>query len=160
MLTAPRLDPHVPDGWDAWVAHNVDYFRRYDLSITGFIIDGHAPGMGQRGLDAYLQFSSDGIVGQKIPPQGLHRGTLPLIRMQLDLHGNPEAAGRRIARLVRSDLPQFMFVRTILRSPTWHEQTMACAGDAARDKLCFVDPYTFFLLFKTAQRDTDLKGQP
>ena len=105
MLAAPRLDPEVPDGWDAWIAHNREYFRRYDLSITGFIIDGHAPGMGTRGLDGYLQFSPDGIVGQKIPQQGLHRDTMPMIRMRLDLYGSPPDAGRQLAGLVGEELP-------------------------------------------------------
>jgi hypothetical protein len=159
MLTAPRLDPQVADGWAAWTAHNIDYFRRYDLSITGFIIDGHAPGMGQRGLDAYLQFSPDGIAGQKIPPPGLYRDTMPTIRMKLDLHGNPDKAGRHIARLVRPDLPQFMFIRTILRSPTWHKQTMTHARQVAQGKLRFVDPYTFFLLLKVHQRHTLVSEQ-
>ena len=72
MLAAPRLDPQVPDGVDAWVEHNLTYYRRYDLSITGFIIDGYAPEMGPAVLDAYEKFSPDGIVGQKMPPFGLH----------------------------------------------------------------------------------------
>ncbi len=152
MLTAPRPDPEVPDGWAAWIDHNRRYYRRYDLSITGFIIDGHAPGMGQRGLDAYMQFSPDGIAGQKIPAQGLHRGTMPLIRMKTDLYGSPAEAGKRIASLVAPDLPQFMFIRTILRSPTWHKQTMEQARQAAPGKIRFVGPYTFFLLLKTHER--------
>jgi len=48
MLAAPRLDPALADGWAAWIAHNQDYYRRYDLSITGFIIDGASPAMGRR----------------------------------------------------------------------------------------------------------------
>jgi hypothetical protein len=152
MLTAPRLDPEVPDGWHTWIAHNRAYFHRYDLSITGFIIDGHAPGMGRRGADAYLEFSPDGIAGQKIPWEGLHQDTMPMIRMKLDLNGNPPQAGKQIASLVADDLPQFMFIRTILRSPTWHRQTMQYARQAAGDKIRFVDPYTFFLLIKTHQR--------
>ncbi|MCX7426703.1 MAG: GxGYxYP family putative glycoside hydrolase [Planctomycetia bacterium] len=153
MLGAPRLDPDVPDGWEAWIAHSREYFRRYDLSITGFIIDGHAPGMGTRGLDAYLQFSPDGIVGQKIPQQGLHRDTMPMIRMRLDLYGSPPEAGRQLAGLVGEELPQFMVIRTILQSPTWHKETMAHAQRAPKgDRLRFLDPYTFFLLLKSRER--------
>ncbi|MFV2066207.1 MAG: hypothetical protein ACC645_04450 [Pirellulales bacterium] len=155
MLTAPRPDPAVPDGWSAWIDHNRKYYRRYDISITGFIIDGHAPGMGSRGLDAYLQFSPDGIVGQKIVPQGLHRGTMPMLRMKLDLYGDPPDAGRRITSLVTADVPQFMCIRTILRSPTWHKQTMEHAEQAAPGKIRFVDPYTFFLLLKMYELDLD-----
>jgi hypothetical protein len=154
MLLKPRLDPDLPDGLDAWVKHCTAYYRRYDLSITGFIIDGHSPEMGLRGLDAYMRFSPDGIIGQKLPPQALHKNTMPFLRMKMDLDGSPDAAGAVIARLSGANLPTFSPLRTILKSPTWHKETM----DRARslpggDKLKFVDPYTFFLLLKTHEQN-------
>ncbi len=151
MLVAPRPDSGLPDGLAAWVAHNRPYAERYDLSITGFIIDGHSPGMGEKGFDAYLEFSPDGLVGQKIPPQGLHRDTLPYLQMKLDLHGNPQEAGVRIANLAITRRPHFMFIRTILKSPSWHKDTMAQA-QADNPNVTFVDPYTFFALLKTHER--------
>ena len=155
MLVAPR-DSGLPDALDAWVAHNLAYAQRYDLSITGFIIDGHAPGMGEKGMDAYLRFSPDGIVGQKIPPQGVFRDTMPFIRMKCDLYGAPEEVGARIASMAGVNLPKFLFLRTILQSPTWHKTAM----DKARElnpNIEFVDPYTFFLLFKEHMRQSTLK---
>lgn len=153
MLIAPR-ESGLPDGLDAWVQHNLPYARRYDLSITGFIIDGHAPGMGKKGMDAYLRFSPDGIVGQKIPAQGVHRGVMPYTRMKLDLHGTPEEAGARIASMAGMNVPKFLFIRTILQSPSWHRSVMdnACAGNPS---VTFVDPYTFFLLLKTCEIEKD-----
>lgn len=151
MLVAPRPDSGLPDGLDAWVQHNLPYAQRYDLSITGFIIDGHSPGMGGKGMDAYMRFSPDGIVGQKMPPVGLHRDTMPYIRMQMDLDGNPAQAGAKIASLAGINTPKFMFIRTILKSPSWHRDTMA-AAQAEASNLRFVDPYTFFLLLKTHLR--------
>lgn len=148
MLVAPREDSGLPDGLDAWVAHNKVYADRYDLSITGFIIDGHSPGMGEKGMDAYMRFSPDGIVGQKIPPQGVYKDTMPYIRMKLDLYGTPEEAGSSIASLVGLNVPKFMFIRTILQSPSWHKAVMEKAKSLAPN-LEFVDPYTFFLLLKT-----------
>ena len=135
------------DGWDAWVAHNQPYAERYDLSITGFVIDGHSPGMGEVGMDAYQRFSPDGIVGQKIPARGVHRGVMPYLRMALDLHGDPEDAGDHVAGLVGVNAPKFLFIRTILKSPSWHQAVMdrARARNAAIE---FVDPYTFFALLK------------
>jgi len=130
MLVAPRGESGLPDGLDAWVAHSLPYARRYDLSITGFIIDGHSPGMGEKGMDAYLKFSPDGIVGQKMPPVGLHRDTMPYIRMKTDLDGSPEEAGATIAGLARNEAPKFMFIRTILKSPSWHRDTMRAAQSA------------------------------
>jgi len=150
MLTAPRPDPEVPDGWDSWIAYCRRYYRRYDLSITGFIIDGHSPAMGERGLDAYLQFSPDGIVGHKIPVLGLRRDTMPMIQKRMDLYGSPPEAGAQVAELIDpKNLPQFTVIRTILKSPSWHKATMKHARQAkGGEKLRFVDPYTFFLLLK------------
>ena len=97
MLNEANRKYGAGDGWAAWTEHNKAYFEQYDLSITGFVIDGHSPGMGERGLDAYLQFSPDGVVGQKIPHCVLHKGAMPTIRMRLDLYGSPDAAGDQLA---------------------------------------------------------------
>lgn len=153
MLLTPRPDPELEDGLDAWVRHNIPYYRRFDLSVTGFVIDGHAPGMGERGMDAYLQFSPGGIVAQKIPQQGLHRGVMPYIRMRTDLDGPPESAGAQIAGLVSVNRPSFAVVRTILKSPSYHRDVMAHAHAApGGDALRFVDPYTFFQLLAAHER--------
>lgn len=151
MLIAPRPISGLPDGLDAWAAHCKPYAARYDLSITGFIIDGHAPGMGETGLDAYLEFSPDGVVGQKIPPRGLHRGRMPYLRMALDLDGSPEEAGARLAGRARRSLPQFLFVRTILKSPSWHRDVMA-AAQRHNPAMTFLDPYAFFALLAEHER--------
>jgi hypothetical protein len=151
MLLAPRLDAQVPDGLNAWVEHNLGYYRRYDLSITGFIIDGFAPKIGSREMDAYQKFSPDGIVRHVLPGRGLHNSTLPYLSMvEVALDPNPERAGSQVAGLVGKNLPDFLPLRTILCSPTWHKQTMEFARLGSNgDKLRFVDPYTFFLLLKT-----------
>ncbi len=154
MLLKENRDSGLPDGLDAWVKHNAEYYRRYDISITGFIIDGHSPEMGQRGLDAYAKFSPDGVVGQRLPsPQGLHRGQMPFITMKMDLDGDPKRAGSTIANMAGVNLPKFAPIRTILKSPTWHRQTMDRAVELARaERIQFVDPYTFFLLLKAQEQ--------
>ncbi len=151
MLTAPRLDPDLPDGWEAWTRHNSKYYARYDLSATGFVIDGYAPGMGQRGLDAYRKFSPAGLIGQRVPNPGLHDAAMPTISMRTDLYGSPPDAGKTIAGFVSKDkdVPQFVPIRTILKSPSWHKETMEAAVEADPTKrLEFVDMYSFFVLLK------------
>jgi len=150
---AGESDP-LPDGLDAWVAHNRPYAECYDLSITGFIIDGHSPGMGERGMDAYLRFSPDGIVGQKIPSQGLYRDTMPYTRMKVDLGGSPGDAANTIAGMAGINGPKFLFVRTILQSPSWHKETMAKTVEFAPN-VEFLDPYSFFLLLKTHELNNE-----
>lgn len=161
MLTAPRVDSEVKDGWAAWVRHNRKYFERYDLTITGFVIEGFGPWIGERGLGEYAKFSSDGLMilttNQSFSTVALHRGTLPYIRHRMDLGDeNPAKAGPELAEKVASERKdfrggtQFLMVRTILKSPTWHAETMAAAQAApGGERIQFVDAYTFFLLMKT-----------
>jgi len=160
MLTAPRLAPTVPDGWKSWTDWNREYFHRYDLTITGFIIEGFAPFMGQRGFDSYDEFSPDGLMIQTESKSfglvGMHRGTLPYIRHRLDLDGSPAQAGATLINQVAGEKkafaggPQFLIARTILKSPTWHAETMAAAKSSpGGDRIEFVDMYSFFLLLKT-----------
>lgn len=149
-LVEPR-ESGLSSGLEAWVKHNQRYARRYDLDVTGFIIDGHSKPMGPEGMDAYMQFSPMGIVGQKIGWQGLWKDTMPYLRMRRDIYGTPEAAGKEIAELSRRRSPEFLFVRTILQSPSWTRDTMA-ASVAAEPRLKWLDPYRFFLLLKEHER--------
>ncbi|MFM1918513.1 MAG: hypothetical protein RLZZ303_147 [Candidatus Hydrogenedentota bacterium] len=149
-LVEPR-ESGLPSGLDAWVRHNLAYARRYDLDITGFIIDGHAKAMGDAGMDAYLQFSPAGIVGQKMKRQGLWKDTMPYLRMRSDIYGAPEQAGSEIAGMVRGLRPEFLFFRTILQSPSWTRDTMA-ASVAAQPRLKWRDPYRFSLLLRQHER--------
>lgn len=154
MLTAPRLDPEIPEGWTAWTRHNVRYFRKYDLDITGFVIDGFAPEMGEEGLKAYSTFSPAGLIGQKVPYREIHFG-MPVIPMRHDLYGEPEKAAKELsehfAAAREPGKPLFMPIRTILKTPTWHkrtmEETLRLCGE---ENVCFLDAYSFFLLMRTA----------
>ena len=145
----------LPDGMDTWIKFCKRYARVYDLSITGFIIDGHSPPMGEQGLDAYLHFSPDGIVGQKLPAQTVYKDTMPIVRMKTDLGGSPADAGATIARMAGVNAPKFMFMRTILKSPGWHAQCMEIAT-TQNPNVEFVDPYTFFLLVKAYEENKDI----
>lgn len=145
-LVEPR-ESGLPSGLDAWVRHNIPYAKRYDLDIVGFIIDGHSKSMGPEGMDAYMQFAPAGLVGQKLGGQGVWKETMPHLHMRWDIYGNPEDAGKEIAGLVRRRLPPFMFIRTILQSPSCTRDTMA-ASVAADPRITWLDPYRFFLLLK------------
>ena len=106
--------------------------------------------MGQRGLEGYLQFSPDGVVGQKIPLRGLYANRMPYVRMRINVAPHkPAAAAAAIAGLAKGALPDFAVVRTILKSPTWHETVIRQAQSLPQGtKLCFVDFDRFFLLLR------------
>jgi len=153
MLTAPRLDPEIPDGWDAWTEHNLRYFRKYDLDIAGFVIDGYAPGMGEKGLKAYAQFSPRGLIGHVHIPYMQATDGMFTIPMRHDLYGEPEKAGKELSDHFVAERqpgkPHFLPIRTILKTPSWHktvmEETIRHSGE---DNVEFVDIYSFFLLME------------
>lgn len=146
MLQEPRPFSGLPSGLKTWEEHCKRYYKQWDLSITGFIIDGYAPGLNEDGTRIYTAFSPDGIVAQKIESQGVFEG-MPFIRMNLDLDGRPEDVAKTICSRFDENMPQFLIFRTILKKPSWHLEV--------RDhlkKMCpeaeIVDPYTFFALLK------------
>ncbi|MCS6949508.1 MAG: GxGYxYP family putative glycoside hydrolase [Armatimonadota bacterium] len=122
-LSRPRPHSGLPDGWEAWEKHCQREYRRWDLRVTGFIIDGNARGLDERGLDAYARFSPGGIAAQKIPEQGIHR-TMPYLRMRDDLPGEGGVQLTRALEVIGSRLtgqvPQFLLFRTILWTPSYH----------------------------------------
>jgi len=147
LLYAPNRKNGLPDGLDAWVDWNKKYLNLFDIDITGFIIDGNAPGLNSEGLDAYKTFSPGGIVGQKLPKSmGIHKA-MPYIKMATDLPDDSVQAGRNLAGAV-GIMPAFLPVRTILKTPGWHAEMMKVAKKESSDKIVFVDPYTFFTLLK------------
>lgn len=126
MLQAPRPVSALPDGVNEWREHNKPYYKRWGLTVTGFIIDGQAPGLNAAGLDAYATFSPNGIVPQKTPPTLLHHH-LPVLRADDDINEeDPAAAAKHILQRIqqRGTLP-FHWFRNILKSPSWYVQVVA-----------------------------------
>jgi len=146
MLQEPREFSDLPSGLDSWAEHCIPYYKQWDLSITGFIIDGYAPGLNEKGLAIYKRFSPDGIVAQKIPYQGSFEG-MPFIRMNLDLDGKPEDVANTIASRFTENMPEFFIFRTILKTPSWHLQVKENLEKKFPDAIV-VGPYEFFLLLK------------
>jgi hypothetical protein len=120
MLQAPREPSGLPDGLNAWAKHCTPFFKRWDISITGFVIDGYAPGPNQAALAAYQRFSPNGIVAQKVPPVHLFDG-MPVLQADHDL-SQPDVAGcakHACDRIRERDLP-FHWFRSILKAPDFY----------------------------------------
>lgn len=122
-LSRPRPHSGLPDGWKAWEQHCQREYSQWDIRMTGFIIDGNARGLDERGLDAYARFSPDGIAAIKIAEQGLHQ-QMPYMRMRDDLPGvgglQMPAALNLVASRLTGEKPQFLLFRTILWTPSHH----------------------------------------
>lgn len=147
MLQEPRPISGLPDGLDAWASHNKPYYDRWDLTITGFIIDGEAPGLNKKGLDAYAKFSPNGIVPQKTSLTLLH-GNMPVMRSDEDVNENDPAlaVNHILTRLDKRPIPFYWF-RNILKDPTWYVKVVE---DLKKKdpKIELLDAPTFFELYR------------
>ena len=147
-LQEPRRFSELPSGVRTWAEHCKPYYEQWDLSITGFIIDGYAPPMSDEVLDAYAEFSPDGIVAQKIGRWGVRKG-MPYLRMDYDLVHSPEQSAQVVLSRITDDKPGFYIFRDILWTPTAQKQlfeTIKASPKGADIEI--VDPYTLMLLIK------------
>ena len=135
LLEPPRRWSDLPSGTDTWLKHCLAHYRRWDLSVTGFIIDGYAPPMPKAVLDAYARFSPNGIVAQKVPPLSMH-GRMPIIRMDFDLTQSPAESARVMLSRLGGDMsrppaePSFHVFRAILKTPAWYRELVDAARSA------------------------------
>jgi len=153
MLQAPRDISGLPDGLDAWAAHCKPYYDKWGLTITGFVIDGHAPALTEKGLDCYASFSPNGIVPQKVPLTLLH-GNMPVLRADEDIQQVPADAARRIVERVAARPVPFHWFRNILKTPTWYVQTVDEIKHL-NPNIELLDAPTFFELYRIWLQEKD-----
>ncbi len=146
-LDPPRKWSDLPSGLGDWVTHCERFYDRWDLRVTGFIIDGNAPPMDKATLEAYAHFSPGGFVAQKLPAyQGLINGT-PYLAMASDLDFSSKKAAQFIAQNAPAQAPAFRVYRTILWSPSGLK-TMYDDLEKLRPDIRVVDLNTLMLLLK------------
>ncbi len=152
-LDGDRPFSHLPSGRDLWAQHCMKYYRQWDISLTGFVIDGESSPMSAPMLRAYAGFSPDGIVGQKLPTsQGLVPGTsTPYLTMGDDLPNGDqidEAMVRIQSRLAQDSNtgPYFHVFRTVLWSPT--QQQALFRRLQGLPNVTIVDAYTLMGLLR------------
>jgi hypothetical protein len=144
-----RPDSLLPSGLQAWAGHCVDYYQRWGMTITGFMLDGDAGASTDLEFESYLSFSPDGAGTHFEQGPALHRG-LPTCREQ-DLPGDVEQAAELIATASRGLKARagFLWARSILRSPGWYaELSRRIADKCPSGDATVVDPYTFFGLIR------------
>ncbi|MCO5051638.1 MAG: hypothetical protein M9920_04985 [Verrucomicrobiae bacterium] len=144
-----RPDSGLPSALTAWTAHSQRYFTQWDMSITGFILDGSSGASTARELAAYRQFSPDGCGTHFEKGPRLIAGvpTCP----ERDLPDSAKAAAQLIADLAQSvrDEPQFLWARSILKSPSWYAQVSQLLQEQHPEApVTVVDAYTFFGLIR------------
>lgn len=147
MLQEPRPLSGLPSGLNAWANHCRKYYRQWGLSITGFVIDGEAPGLNKEGLDCYASFSPNGIVPQKVPLTLLHKG-MPVLRADYDINDSDptKAAAMIVERVAKRPVP-FHWFRNILKTPTWYVNVMD-EVHRLNPNIELLDAPTFFELYR------------
>ncbi len=137
----------LPSGLDSWRNLNQAGFKRWDLGIVGFAIDGNAPAMDTATKEAYTRFAPAGVVAQKVPELSIVKDT-PFLRMQSDLpHHNSDAAAHIVTRDSPKAEASFHIYRTILWSASDHSKLFSLIR-SLRPDIEIVDPYTLMMLAK------------
>lgn len=157
LLSPPRWHSGLPSGMTTWERHCQAFYTLWDISLTGFVIDGFGPPLAEEGWDAYARFSPDGIVPQKADLRGLYNG-MPFIRMGTDLYGDPQDAAQGIVQRLRLPLPSFQVNRSILQTPSWYaevdEHVVRMSGGQAMP----VDLYTLLWLVREVESHPEVYG--
>jgi len=144
-----RPDSQLPSGLEAWTGHCRPYFARWDMSITGFILDGSGGPSTDLEFAAYRSFSPDGAGTHFEERPALHAG-LPTCREQ-DLPDDAAKAAAAIADAARArnGKPAFLWARSILKTPRWYAELSRCLAQKHPEaEVVVVDPYTFFGLVR------------
>ena len=109
MLAAPRPISNLPSGLDAWAEHCKPMYNRWDMTVTGFIIDGFCAGMNEDCMACYKKFSPNGIVPQKVSKYAKLYDGMPILKSGPDINdGSSSAAAASLVSLLNSH-PIFPF---------------------------------------------------
>lgn len=153
-LDGPRPYSHLPSGVETWTRFCRYWYGRFDLSLSGFVIDGNSPPMSDATAAGYATFSPDGAAVQNPhqQPALLNSTNVPILGMELYLpySGDIPAAIASGEGMLKADTgtgPHFHIWRTILMSPTIHMKIMQ-GLESALPNVKVVDPYTLMGLAK------------
>lgn len=145
-----RPDSGLPSGLTAWTEHCQPYYARWDMSITGFVLDGFSGSSTAREFAAYHSFSPDGI-GTQFEKAIALRGGITACG-ETDLPGKVEMASATISQFAHAtpkNQPAFLWARSVLKSPSWYANlSQSLAKNSVDSNIVVVDPYTFFRLIK------------
>ncbi len=149
----PRKFSGLPDALDIWIEHSLEYFKRWDLGVIGFIIDGDARTSSRETLERLSKYSPDGMMTHRGNIMGVvdnpYGGKTAYRSINFDIN-DPAQGANIVLGDVRADKgAQFNTYRTILWSPSkLKELSDRVHQDARGSRVEFVDYYTFWMLLR------------
>lgn len=144
-LFGSRSPSGYPSIVPAWQAHCRGYYRLFDYSITGWLLNGDSGTMDTDVVDIYAPFSGDGIgMGMACSFDCvLHQNVPALRRFPYDWFGpfNPGAM------IDRSSGVHFAWYRSVLRYPSEVKSLVERWSDSGHNHR-FLDAFTFYYLLR------------
>ena len=149
-LFEPRAISGLPSGVENFTEFCKYYYDRFDISLTGFVIDGNTASPDAT-IEMYSEFSPDGTVFLNV---GSTRGEIAGMyykKMNSDVGSIGNSAQEIAERILANSRPrkrsEFYAFRTVLVSPSIISEVMDIVT-AADPNYVFVDGYTFFDLME------------
>ena len=154
-LLFDRKHSNLPAGDEAFIKHNQYYFKKFDLDITGFVINGAFP-FDDRVKELYTKFSPGGVI-HNCPgnPFDVVDGTpfMPEASDIASIGDHPDIAGA--ARTILNSMSNktkynFKMFRFILWTPSSVKSVLDMVEEQRPGKIEWVDPYTYMDLARQA----------
>ncbi len=154
MLKEQNRPEGVPPSMNEWQQYNSEYYSKFDLDISGFIISGNAKLFDSEIQEMYSRISPIGV-GVNTSFQSVIVNDTPFI--QVEDAGHEEKDAEAYARMLYDKLPgsSFHMFRNILSRPSVIVDAVKRLREEHPDlKIEIVDPYTFFRLYKSFWEQT------
>jgi len=142
QLFFPRWFSGLPPADQLWIDYSTPYYKQFDISFTGFVINGAAGNLTNEAENLYTSFSPDGMVEEEnYQPAGkdpVHlAGKMPVFQ-EVDLQDDIDESVKIILDRYNPGV-QFQVFRTILKTPTYHQQIYELVKKSGKD-IVVVDP--------------------
>lgn len=154
QLLPPREPSGLPSGEEAWIEHNIPYYRLLNYSITAFLINGFCHELTDASNRMFARFSGDGIMTQlhwmpKNRKEDHLLDGMPVAGMKQDITAPVDVVVEAVLKHVRPNETRFLAFRSILVGSDWIK-TVNDTVRSQRPDCRFepVDPYTYFYLLK------------
>ena len=147
-----RLHSDLPDGLEAWKAWCAAHYRKFDITMTPFILDGNTGDPSDAAMEAYAAFSPDGCGVWTFP--GDYYGNRLFAGMSavgmpndygLHPYGEVSAEAERLLNIVQTDLTDLPFyqIKTNITRPSFLMEALNIAS-ARNPDIVLLDFYTFY----------------